>query len=503
MKKAELITLLCSLVFIGLVVGYLKFSSRLAKAENEARKANELIAELTNSASDTRESTLPATTDTRLDPVLEHAPPFVGATEREGPVQAEVPLLKVMNLSPLTDKSYIDGLEAQKTKDFDSALRLFQDVASRFPPSEDLIEKVGTSYLDLERFSDAITHYKNGLQSFPDSWMLKNNLAVAYRLSERHEDAIEVYKDILKARPEDDGIWYALGFSYLRLKRNAEAEDAFLRATAIEPDWSETWYRLGMVCERQQKYTDSLMHYSRALNLDTKNEEAWGRFRTLMLDYGPHAPYVEAWIDAPQNADLAAYQARAEEKVKEVAYSVFPKLRDPDHPMWTAFRTSYATVQEKNPDFTKSPTIFLFCSLVAAQRNGIPPVLATPSGSGILTIQNGTESDALVKVVSLSGPKLWQKVLVPVGGQRKIEGVPNGHFLILFALADSIDAATGELTGNPRASKFEKSLAYTTNSKLEGQSIVTTTTSYSLTLHPVVGGNAKTEKISVDEVKKF
>lgn len=46
MKKAELITLVCSLVVIGLVVGYLKFSSRLARAEDEARKANELIAEL-------------------------------------------------------------------------------------------------------------------------------------------------------------------------------------------------------------------------------------------------------------------------------------------------------------------------------------------------------------------------------------------------------------------------------------------------------------------------
>jgi len=333
--------------------------------------------------------------------------------------------------------------------------------------------------------------------------MLKNNLAVAYRLSERHEEAIVLYNEILKSHPEDDGIWYLLGFSQLRLKMNAEAEDAFLRATAIEPNWSETWYRLGMVCERQQKYADSLMHYSRALNLDPKNEEAWGRFRTLMLDYGPHAPYVESWIEAPENADLAAYKSRAKEKVKEVAYSVFPKLRDPEHPMWTAFRTSYATVQEKNPDFTKSPTIFLFCSLVAAQRNGIPPVLATPSGTGQLTIQNGTESDALVKVVSLTGPKLWQKVIVPVGGQRKIENVPDGHFLILFALADRIDAGNGELVGNARASKFEKSLAYTTGSKLEGRSIITTTTSYSLTLHPVVGGNAKTEKISIDEFQKF
>jgi len=402
-----------------------------------------------------------------------------------------------------SDTAYVQAVAAHKNKEYEKALTLFLDVAARFPSSPDLVEKIGTCYLDLERYGEAVQHYKKNLGIYPDSWMLKNNLAVAYRLSERHEEAIEIYKDILQTRPEDDQLWYALGFSYLRIKKNAEAEDAFLRSTAIDPNWSEAWYRLGMVCERQQKYSDSLMHYSRALNLDTKNEEAWGRFRTLLLDYGPHAPYVEAWIDAPQNADLAAYQARAEEKVKQVAYSVFPKLRDPDHPMWTAFRTSYATVQEKNPDFTKSPTIFLFCSLVAAQRNGIPPVLATPSGSGMLTIQNGTESDALVKVVSLTGPKLWQKVLVPVGGERKLEGVPNGHFLILFALADSIDAATGELNGNPRASKFEKSLAYTTSTKLEGQSIITTTTSYSLTLHPVVGGNAKTEKISVDEFKKF
>lgn len=88
MKKTELITLVCSLVFIGLVVGYLKFSSRIASAENEARKANELIAELTNAASDTS-STPPATTNSRLDSIPEHGPSLVKEADIEELERAE------------------------------------------------------------------------------------------------------------------------------------------------------------------------------------------------------------------------------------------------------------------------------------------------------------------------------------------------------------------------------------------------------------------------------
>jgi tetratricopeptide (TPR) repeat protein len=503
MKKAEVIALSCSLLFLVLLFGYLKFSSRLAKAERDARQATEYVAELQrNGVQAPKTDAEHHNAHPELQPQAVY--PTVNETiDTELQKPPKVQMQAVLFANPYSDKAYLDGLSAQKNKEHEKALKLFLDVADRLPSSEEIVLKVGSCLLDLERYVAAIEHYKRGLKSHPESWMLKNSLAVAYRFNGQHEEAIVVYKEHLESQPNDAGSWFFLGWSYMAIKRNAQAEDAFLRSSAITSDWAGTWFNLGIVCEYQGKNADALMHYSRSLKIDPKDKAFWSRFRTLMLDEGPHAPYVKSWLEAPVGSDRAAYQARAKSKVDEVAYSLFPNLRDKEHPMWTALRASYATVQEKNPDFAKSPTIFLFCSIVAAERNGIPPTLTTESGTGILTIQNGTESDALVKVVSLSGPKLWHKVLVPVGGQRKIEGVPYGHFQILFALADSIDVATGELNGNPRASKFEKSLAYTTSSKLEGQSIITTTTSYSLTLHPVVGGNAKTEKISVDEFKKF
>lgn len=44
MKKAEVITLLCGLFGVAGIVLYLSFSSRLARAENESRKARDLVA---------------------------------------------------------------------------------------------------------------------------------------------------------------------------------------------------------------------------------------------------------------------------------------------------------------------------------------------------------------------------------------------------------------------------------------------------------------------------
>ena len=493
MKKAEVITLLCGLIGIAMAVGYLKFSSRLAKAEKAAREANELIATMQRSEAN----------KVVAQPEPTSPPPGRPPSVVETPVDPQLQPRIIQMPSPALDDAYVEGVAAYTKKDYEKALQLFQDAADRFPTSEDIFQKIGTCYLDLERYANAVQIYKKGLIHHPESSMMRNNLAVAYRLNGQHEEAITTYKGLLKDSPEDDGAWFFLGCSYMVLRRNSEAEDAFLRSSAITSDWAATWFNLGIVCERQDKASEALMHYSRALTLSPRDKDVWSRFRTLMLDDGPHAPYVSSWLEAPDDADLAAYQDRVEKKVDEVAYSLFPNLRDPRHPMWAALRSSFATVQEKNPNFAKDPTIFLFCSIVAAEKNGIHPKLATPSGSGQLTVQNGTGSDALVKVVSLNGPSLWRRVHVPVGGQRKFDGVPNGHFLVLFALADRIDPDTGALIGNPRASKFEKSLAYSTSFKLKAQSVITTATSYSLTLHPVVGGKAKTEKISIDEFKKY
>ncbi len=403
------------------------------------------------------------------------------------------------------DASYLAGEEAEEKHDYEKALQFYQDAEDRFPTEQRIFEKIGTCYLKLERYANAARTYERGLQHTPESTLLLNNLAVAYRLNGQYDLAVENYRKLLSFEPENDGAWFFLGCSLMGLRKNAEAEDAFLRSAAITPDVATTWFNLGIVCERQKKAHDALLHFARAIRLDPKDKDTWTRFRSLMDSDGPQAPYVTAWLEAPDDHDLDAYRKRAKQKAEEAAEMLYPNLRDESDPMWETIKTSYRTIKENNPDLASSPSIVLFCAIVAGEKHGIPPNLPELGvlGYGEMTIHNGTGDDALIKVVSLSSDKLWRKSLAKAGEKITLQDVPDGHYLIFFALAQSIDGATGRLSEDAHASRFEKAVLFSTGSRLDGTTIKTTTTRYSMTLHPVIGGNARTKDVSIEEFEKY
>jgi tetratricopeptide (TPR) repeat protein len=403
------------------------------------------------------------------------------------------------------DSSYIAGETAEDDKDYEKALQLYQDSQDRFPTEERLFEKIGACYLALERYANAIRNYERGLQKHPQSTLLQYNIAVAYRLNGQHELASENFKRLLEVEPGDDVAWFLLGGSLMALHKDAESEDAFLRASAITSDDAATWHNLGIVCERQGKTNDAQLHFARAIRLDPKNKDNWTRFRSLMASNGPQAPYVNAWLEAPESHDLDAYRKRAEKKAQDVAQDLFPQLRDATDSMWDAIRKASVVIKSNNPNLAASPSIVIFCAIVAAERLGIVPHFPgiMDSGNGELSVYNGTGSDALIKIVSLSADRLWKREKAAKGSTISFTEVPDGHYLVYFALAEVIDETTGKLSKDAHASRFEKSVAFTTGSKLEGNVIRTTTTRYSMTLHPVIGGNAKTKDVSLAEFEKY
>ncbi len=403
------------------------------------------------------------------------------------------------------DASYIAGEEAEEKRDYEKALQFYQDAEDRFPTEQRIFEKIGNCYLKLERYANAVRTYERGLQHSPESTLLLNNLAVACRLNGQYELAIENYKKVLAVDPKDDAAWFFLGCSLMALLKNAEAEDAFLRSAAITPDVATTWFNLGIVCERQEKAHDALLHFARAIRLDPKDKDTWTRFRSLMDSDGPHAPYVTSWLVAPDDHDLDAYRKRAQKKAEEVAEMLFPRLRDESDPMWETIRISYRTIKENNPDMASSPSIVLFCAIVAGEKHGIPPNLPELGvvGYGEMTIHNGTGDDALIKVVSLTTDKLWRTSLAKAGEKIIVQNVPDGHYLIFFALAKAIDGVSGRLSEDAHASRFEKAVLFSTASRLDETTIKTTTTRYSLTLHPVIGGDARTKDVTIEEFNRY
>ncbi|MEV7024628.1 hypothetical protein [Kitasatospora sp. NPDC093558] len=106
------------------------------------------------------------------------------------------------------------------------------------------------------------------------------------------------------------------------------------------------------------------------------------------------------------------------------------------------------------------------------------------NGQGVFKVDNGGSSDAVV-TLALDG-KAVNSVYVAKGSNASIEGVQDGTYEVYFSGGADWDNDAKAFTQNCRFTKFQDTLAFETGR---------TATSWSITLKPVVGGNAKTEDV--------
>lgn len=399
------------------------------------------------------------------------------------------------------DPDYIAAAAAEREKQWEDAIQLFQRALDRFPRSAEIYRRLGAIYTTLERYANSASAYERSLELEPDSDLAASNLAVAYRLNGQHEKSIAAYEKVLAKNPLDDAAWFFTGTSHMALGNNAEAEDSLLRSAAITPDWPATWYYLGLVCARQNASDRALLAYATSLQLDPKHKGAWKNFTELYSKRGPHWPQIQAWLQAPDE-QLVAYRREALKAARQAAIDLFPQLADERDQMWGEMKPVYEGLKEQDEG---NPSNILIAALRVAMEQRIPPksAAATNDARGQLTIENGTASDAIVKVVSATGNVLIARTVVTARGTETIRSIPDGYCLVLYALGDRYEASTSRLTGDVHAARFEKSVGFATSRELRGDQIITSSTRYSLTLHPVIGGNAKTKPIPLKEFDAY
>jgi hypothetical protein len=120
-------------------------------------------------------------------------------------------------------------------------------------------------------------------------------------------------------------------------------------------------------------------------------------------------------------------------------------------------------------------------------------------GKGTLKIDNGTGHDAVIKVVDEKAGRAVVAFYVCAGRSASIERIPDGYFRIIFASGTDWDAAAGSFTRDKLFAKFDKELDFVTTQRTQGYEYSV----FTLTLHRVVHGNAKTTVIGEDEFLKY
>jgi len=112
------------------------------------------------------------------------------------------------------------------------------------------------------------------------------------------------------------------------------------------------------------------------------------------------------------------------------------------------------------------------------------------SGRGQLTIENGSDGDAVLSLAV--GHNALISVFVGKGANYEIDGIDDGTYSIYYAGGTDWDTGIDGFARNCSFSKFDSPLTFSTTSDGYFEQYST----WTLTLYPVFGGNATTSRVS-------
>jgi hypothetical protein len=115
-------------------------------------------------------------------------------------------------------------------------------------------------------------------------------------------------------------------------------------------------------------------------------------------------------------------------------------------------------------------------------------------GPGILSISNGSGSDAVIKLITSGGKKVYS-VYIRANNSYSIKNIDDGVYRLLFVFGSDWDSGQKKFLVNPSAEAFDDTFDFET---VDNQYV-----EYSITLNPVTGGKATTNPVDLNIFDKY
>jgi tetratricopeptide (TPR) repeat protein len=146
-------------------------------------------------------------------------------------------------ISQLLDKAY-------KRVDYggvEEAIGIFNDVLKRYPANKRARFGLGTAYIQMQRYKDALAVLEPMAKEFPEDYFLKNNIAWLYATAKdvsirNGVKAIQYAQDALMIAPGDCHVWSTLSEGYYisgQYDKALRAAEEALRMSLDSPTGAE------------------------------------------------------------------------------------------------------------------------------------------------------------------------------------------------------------------------------------------------------------------------
>jgi len=172
------------------------------------------------------------------------------------------------------------------------------------------------------------------------------------------------------------------------------------------------------------------------------------------------------------------------------------------------FWGSYEGSSTLNPNLNENDSSILFppkSQNYISLSNGMI-LFKNPSylkGLGELEIKNGTNLDAVAKLVGIDIDKSILTLYIKAKSSYTMNKISKGNYKLFFSLGNDWDSETKTFLVNPNYEKFEEIFDFTIR-EYEGNNYINTEYStFEVTLNPVIGGDAETQNVNSTEFANY
>ena len=154
------------------------------------------------------------------------------------------------------------------------AQKIYLELLKIYKENHLLYYFVGTTYLQLKKYDEAINNFKQALKYnslFAETY---NNLGIALAEKKKYSLALSYYNKAIKLKADYIDAYLNRGISFNKLKKYNEAINDFNLVINKDPSNSKAFNSLGNVLKELDKYDQAIASYEKAIKINANYLEA-------------------------------------------------------------------------------------------------------------------------------------------------------------------------------------------------------------------------------------
>ncbi|MBZ0188089.1 MAG: tetratricopeptide repeat protein, partial [Candidatus Obscuribacterales bacterium] len=183
-------------------------------------------------------------------------------------------------------KAFERGLNFEKEKDFDSALKEYSEALTLEPGRPEILHSRGRVLTGLKQYVRSIGDFTKALKTSSNQNEVLIDRAAAYIFNGDVNRAIRDYNRILKNDPAYVKAVYGRGLAYMKLKQYDDAIGDLERVTKMLPSFANAYKQEGLALSIQGKKEEAFTVFSQGIERIINNPELFYERALVNYDLG-------------------------------------------------------------------------------------------------------------------------------------------------------------------------------------------------------------------------